>query len=85
MAGSIMLPREGMEAAMAHLAAFPTPRPLYDVDPLFQVAGPAPLVPLSAPPDCPLIVYRRTRAHSLHPPPWPGHSFPFLRNLTVCS
>ena len=50
---------------MAHLAVFPTPRPLYDVDPLFQVAGPAPLVPLSTQPHCLLIVYRCTRTPSL--------------------
>jgi len=27
-------------------------------------------------PDCLLIVHRRTRTHSPHPPPRPGHSFP---------
>ena len=32
-----------------------------------------------------LTMYRCARAHSPHILPWPGHSFPFQLNLTVCS
>jgi len=39
--------------------------------------------PFAAQPDCCLIVYRRTRTHPPHPPPWPDRSFPFQLNLTV--
>jgi hypothetical protein len=31
-----------------------------------------------------LVVHQCIRTHSPHPPPWPGHSFPFLLKLTVC-
>jgi hypothetical protein len=33
-----------------------------------------PLVPFPAQPDWMLTAHRCTRPHSLHPPPWPGHS-----------
>jgi len=32
---------------------------------------------------CLVIMYQCTRIHSLHPPPWPGHSFPLQLILTV--
>ena len=31
-----------------------------------------------------LVVYRCTVTQSPHPPPWPGHSFPFQLNLSRC-
>ena len=31
-------------------------------------------------PQCLLTVHRCTRNYSLHPPPWPGHTFPFQLN-----
>ena len=35
------------------------------------VGGAERCVPLLAPPGCLLLVYRCTRTHSPHPPPWP--------------